>query len=64
MLREWNDAGSANLHIFINPLVPWIWAGGVIYLFGMVVVFWPAPLPRQATARVPASRTVRGEAAP
>jgi cytochrome c-type biogenesis protein CcmF len=64
MLREWNDAGSANLHVFINPLVPWIWAGGLIYLFGMLVIFWPAPLPRRATSPIPATRTVRGDVAP
>jgi cytochrome c-type biogenesis protein CcmF len=53
MLTEWDDSGAANLHIFINPLVPWIWAGGLIYLFGMVVIFWPAPVVRRAAATVP-----------
>jgi cytochrome c-type biogenesis protein CcmF len=54
MLTEWTDDGQANLHIFINPLVPWIWAGGLIYLFGMVVVFWPAPQVSRVRATVPA----------
>jgi cytochrome c-type biogenesis protein CcmF len=53
MLTEWDDSGAANLHIFINPLVPWIWVGGLIYLFGMVVIFWPAPVVRRAAATVP-----------
>jgi len=54
MLTEWDETGAANLHIFINPLVPWIWVGGLIYLFGMVVIFWPAPVVRRAAATAPA----------
>ena len=55
MLTEWTETGAANLHIFINPLVTWIWAGGLVYLFGMFVIFWPAaaggvrPRPVRAT---------------
>jgi cytochrome c-type biogenesis protein CcmF len=55
MLTDWSDDGAANLHIFINPLVSWIWVGGAIYLFGMVVLFWPQP----AVSRVPVRTTAR-----
>lgn len=58
MLTDWNDAGAVNLHVFVNPLVSWIWAGGFVYLFGMVILFWPAP----ALLRVP-SRALAGERA-
>jgi cytochrome c-type biogenesis protein CcmF len=61
MLTEWDETGAANLHIFINPLVPWIWVGGLVYMFGMVVIFWPAPVARRATASIP-SRTRGGVA--
>lgn len=61
MLLEWNDAGEANLHIFINPLVTWVWAGGAVYLFGMVVLFWPAPRIAPVTSRAPARREAYGE---
>lgn len=65
MLTDWNDAGAASLHIFVNPLVPWIWVGGLIYLVGMVVVFWPAPVPQRAAVRstVPEGRERYGSAA-
>jgi cytochrome c-type biogenesis protein CcmF len=53
MLTEWDETGAANLHIFINPLVSWIWVGGLVYLFGMVVIFWPAPVARRAAAAIP-----------
>ena len=52
MLTEWDETGAANLHIFINPLVSWIWVGGLVYLFGMVVIFWPAPVARRAAAAI------------
>ena len=61
MLTQWDENGAANLHIFINPLVSWIWAGGLVYLFGMVVIFWPAPEVRRAAVPA-ASRSRRGVA--
>jgi cytochrome c-type biogenesis protein CcmF len=64
MLTDWDESGAANLRIFINPLVSWIWAGGVVYLFGMVVIFWPSPQVRRATVRVPARGGMAHEATP
>ena len=33
--------GSVTLHIFVNPLVVWIWIGGVIVVLGAVFAIWP-----------------------
>ncbi|RIK44604.1 MAG: cytochrome C biogenesis protein [Chloroflexi bacterium] len=63
MLTEWSDTGAANLHIFINPLVTWIWAGGFVYLIGMFVIFWPAAQPRSVQVRVPDRQGALGETA-
>jgi cytochrome c-type biogenesis protein CcmF len=62
MLTEWSDSGAANLHIFVNPLVSWIWAGGAIYLFGMIIVFLPSPATRRVTVTAPARGKATGEA--
>ncbi len=35
--------GSATLKIYRNPLVNWIWIGGVLFLVGMLAVMWPHP---------------------
>jgi cytochrome c-type biogenesis protein CcmF len=43
----------ATLHIFVNPLVSWIWAGGLLFLLGAVVAAWPQP--RRQRAAVPAT---------
>jgi cytochrome c-type biogenesis protein CcmF len=32
-----DEAGSASFRIFVNPLVTWIWAGGAIIIFGVVL---------------------------
>ncbi|MBK7950348.1 MAG: heme lyase CcmF/NrfE family subunit [Deltaproteobacteria bacterium] len=35
--------GSATLKIYHNPLVNWGWAGGVLFVFGCLIVLWPHP---------------------
>lgn len=40
-LADWHGAGQASLRIFITPLVPLIWSGGIIMLFGGIICWWP-----------------------
>jgi cytochrome c-type biogenesis protein CcmF len=35
--------GSATIKIYRNPLVNWIWIGGVVFVLGTVAVMWPNP---------------------
>jgi len=35
--------GSATLKIYRNPLVNWIWIGGMVFVLGNVLVLWPHP---------------------
>jgi cytochrome c-type biogenesis protein CcmF len=37
---EWSS-GVANLKVFINPLVFWIWAGTALLIIGGVITMWP-----------------------
>ena len=37
-----ND-GSATFKIYRNPLVNWIWIGGVVFVLGTLAVMWPHP---------------------
>jgi cytochrome c-type biogenesis protein CcmF len=58
VLAGWEGDGATakvSLAVFVNPLVSWIWSGGVLLLFGTVVTMWPA-LPVQ-TRRVTAPAT-------
>jgi cytochrome c-type biogenesis protein CcmF len=34
-------AKTVALHVFINPLVSWIWAGGAIVALGALFAIWP-----------------------
>ncbi len=40
--------GSATLKVYQNPLVNWIWFGGVLFVVGSLVVMWPHPEPNLA----------------
>ncbi len=43
--------GSATFKVYRNPLVNWIWIGGVVFVLGAVIVMWPHPTRRSdATA--------------
>ena len=35
------STGSATLHLFVNPLVVWIWIGGAIVGLGAAFAIWP-----------------------
>jgi cytochrome c-type biogenesis protein CcmF len=58
VLSGWDGDGptaQVSLSVFVNPLVSWIWLGGLVLLFGTLVALWPAPEPvaRRSEARVP-----------
>jgi cytochrome c-type biogenesis protein CcmF len=62
LLQGTNPRPVATFRILVNPLVPWIWLGGLIMAVGTLVAMWPAaeaarparPAPRQKTAPVTA----------
>jgi cytochrome c-type biogenesis protein CcmF len=35
--------GSATFKLYRNPLVNWIWGGGLIFIIGTVSIMWPHP---------------------
>jgi cytochrome c-type biogenesis protein CcmF len=66
LLSGWSEDGSADLRVFVNPLVCLIWIGGGLFLGGTLLAAWPAPLRRQQGKRVLAgeSEGLIGEARP
>ncbi|MCP4907268.1 MAG: heme lyase CcmF/NrfE family subunit [bacterium] len=54
--------GSATLKIYHNPLVNWGWAGGLLFVFGCLIVLLPHPQRRQP-ARSSADATGRAAGA-
>ncbi|MBV9168914.1 MAG: hypothetical protein JOZ81_02370 [Chloroflexi bacterium] len=47
-----------SLAVFVNPLVSWIWTGGLLLLLGTIVTMWPAPVPVARRATIPRGATV------
>jgi cytochrome c-type biogenesis protein CcmF len=51
VLQAFDQKGeSATIKAYRNPLVLWLWVGGVIMVLGALVAIWPEP--RRAPARV------------
>ena len=38
---SFSDDGTATFRVILNPLVSWIWAGGLVLLMGAIVTMWP-----------------------
>jgi len=55
-LADFNGASEATIRVFVNPLVPLVWAGGLLMLLGGAICWWPGQRRRQVapgvTARV------------
>jgi cytochrome c-type biogenesis protein CcmF len=57
------DGGTATLRVILEPLVPWIWAGGGLICFAALFAAWPSrksrSQPNEARLPVPASYVLR-----
>lgn len=65
-LAGWEDSGSVvAIQAIVNPLVSWIWAGGVVLALGGIVCLLPrftaqvAPAPMTASRRLKTSKNKR-----
>jgi cytochrome c-type biogenesis protein CcmF len=45
------DAAPATFRVIVDPLVTWIWIGGLIALAGALIALWPAPAARRRPGR-------------
>ncbi|MGQ9501073.1 MAG: heme lyase CcmF/NrfE family subunit [Anaerolineae bacterium] len=44
ILAGWEDGGAtATFKAYIEPLVNWLWLGGLVFILGTVVAVWPMP---------------------
>ncbi|MDJ0756138.1 MAG: cytochrome c-type biogenesis CcmF C-terminal domain-containing protein [Ardenticatenaceae bacterium] len=46
ILVNWEGVqrNAATLRMYINPLINWLWAGGVVFMIGTLIAAWPDPL--------------------
>ncbi len=55
ILAGWTQDGRATLRLLVNPMMMWVWAGGIVLTLGAVVTMlperrlapWPALLPQR-----------------
>ena len=52
------STGAVTLHLFVNPLVVWIWIGGAIVGIGAAFAIWPERQARRAIVAEPAAAPV------
>ena len=43
LLLDWKPVTSegATFKIYLNPLVNWLWAGGIVFIVGTLIASWP-----------------------
>lgn len=50
LLVGWDNGGqSATFKIYVNPLINWVWIGGLMMILGTIIAAWSAPEEREAT---------------
>jgi len=55
--RYIRQAPPATFRLIVNPMVTWIWVGGLVVLAGALIALWPSPL--TARRRVTSLRAAR-----
>jgi len=64
LLASDQATGTVTLHLFVNPLVVWIWIGGAMVGIGAGFAIWPERRGRRVTVerpqRAPAAVTIEG----
>ena len=65
ILAGWESAGrTATFKIYLNPLINWLWLGGLVFVLGTLIAVWPdIEAERRAVARQILSGTRAGQLA-
>jgi cytochrome c-type biogenesis protein CcmF len=68
LLVDWKpiSAEGATFKVFVNPLINWLWVGGLVFILGTLVAAWPTfeaePARVRARRSSIASRPARAKA--
>ncbi len=48
-----DQSGFATFKVYINPLIDFLWTGGIILVLGTIVAMWPSALERRQAVPIP-----------
>jgi cytochrome c-type biogenesis protein CcmF len=51
---EQTSADAATFRIYLNPLINWVWSGGIVFVIGTLIAMWPEPAVETAWRTTPA----------
>ncbi len=60
ILSDWTEDGAATIRVLVNPLVSWMWAGGVVIVLGTLLAALPERRLRPARTTRPLRRSAGG----
>jgi cytochrome c-type biogenesis protein CcmF len=54
LLVDWQPVSSAGatFKVYHNPLINWLWLGGIVFILGIMIAAWPDKDPETASERV------------
>jgi cytochrome c-type biogenesis protein CcmF len=55
---EPTSADQATFRIYLNPLINWVWFGGLIFVLGTLIAAWPDPAEERALVQRPRTAVV------
>lgn len=59
IVAGWEDGGAtATFKAYVNPLINWLWIGGLVFILGTAVAAWPDPAEDRRHALAGAPRRV------
>jgi len=54
IVAGWEDGGNrATFKAYVEPLVNWLWIGGIVFIMGTAIAAWPAPARDRQPATAP-----------
>lgn len=61
ILVNWEGTSNdfSTFRLFLNPLINWVWAGGIIFLIGTLVAAWPDAVDRKISVAVKSGQRVQ-----
>lgn len=64
LLVEWEplNANNVTFKIYHNPLINWLWIGGLVFIFGTMIAAWPEPELLELQDRAAAKQAARAKA--